>query len=157
MGKFNSESLKKTGTEFCPRLLWRIITFAPSISFFPPTVWSLCPSVPSPSSLIDLGSDTAKHCMVSYFCGWGSCSCCSSWLSLCGLTSIRQLNVWLFLLGPSLDHGTPFTARGVREVFFRDLQCGEIYWIYFFTAAKSEQQEKRRGSQERLTHCKWKT
>lgn len=81
--------------------------------------WPLCflklpplpACIPSPSSLMDLGSDTAKHCMVSYFCGWGSCSCDSSWFSLWGLTSILQLNVWLFLLGPSLDHGTPFTTE----------------------------------------------
>lgn len=70
--------------------------------------------IPSPSSLMDLGSETAKHCIVSYFCCWGSCSCDSSWLSLCGLTSIRQLNVWLFLLGPSLDQGTPFTTEKER-------------------------------------------
>lgn len=57
---------------------------------------------PSPSSLMDLGSETVKHCMVSYFCA--SCSCASS-----GFTSMRQVNEWLFLLEPSLDHGTPFT------------------------------------------------
>lgn len=71
--------------------------------------------IPSPSSLMDLGSETAKHCIVSYFCCWGSCSCDSSWFSLCGLTSIRQLNVWLFLLGPSLDQGTPFTTEKKKE------------------------------------------
>lgn len=88
----------------------------PSPTFLNYLPRSLC--IPSPSSLMDLGSETAKHCMVSYFCGWGSCSCDSSWFSLWGLTSIRQLNVWLFLLGPSLDHGTPFTteeAGGRRE------------------------------------------
>ena len=78
---------------------------------------------------MDLGSETAKHCMVSYFCCWGSCSCASSWLSLWGLTSIRQLNVWLFLLGPSLDHGTPFTT-GRQEGEEGDLQCGFL-WILF--------------------------
>lgn len=30
-------------------------------------------TIPSPSSLIDLGSETAKHCMVSYFCCDASC------------------------------------------------------------------------------------
>lgn len=80
-----------------------------------PKLPPLSPCIPSPSSLMDLGSETAKHCMVSYFCGWGSCSCDSSWFSLWGLTSILQLNVWLFLLGPSLDHGTPFTTEEARR------------------------------------------
>lgn len=104
------------------------------------------PSIPSPSSLMDLGSETAKHCMVSYFCCWGSCSCGSSWLSLWGLTSIRQLNVWLFLLGPSLDHGTPFTAgekERAREIY--DMASWEIYLMYF-TEAKIEQQNREIGS-----------
>lgn len=85
--------------------------------------------IPSPSSLMDLGSETAKHCIVSYFCCWGSCSCESSWFSLCGFTSIRQLNVWLFLLGPSLDQGTPFTTekeRSADEAFFSVASC-EFY------------------------------
>lgn len=100
---------KNKKTPSCPRLFYKVTTLVSTdlpIHLFPT-------SIPSPSSLMDLGSDTAKHCMVSYFCCWGSCD--SSWFSLCGFTSIRQLNVWLFLLGPSLDHGTPLTA-GERKI-----------------------------------------
>lgn len=60
--------------------------------------------LPSPSSLMDLGSDTAKHCMVSYFCR--VTSCCSdagrASPSAKGLISMRQVKVWLFLLDESL-------------------------------------------------------
>lgn len=69
-------------------------------------------ALPSPSSLMDFGWETAKHCIVSYF--W-----CASWLSWPsssesgkGFTSIRQLKVWLFRLGGSPDQGPPFTERG---------------------------------------------
>lgn len=61
-------------------------------------------SIPSPSSLIDFGSETAKHCMVSYFCCAASCWS-TAWRaspSAWGLTNIRQLKVWLFLLEESV-------------------------------------------------------
>lgn len=60
--------------------------------------------VPSPSSLIDLGSDTAKHCMVSYFCWAASCWSAPAQASPSarGFTSMRQLKVWLFLCDESL-------------------------------------------------------
>lgn len=68
--------------------------------------------LPSPSSLMDFGWETAKHCIVSYF--W-----CASWLSWPsssdsgkGFTSIRQLNVWLLRLGGSPDQDPPFTEQG---------------------------------------------
>lgn len=67
--------------------------------------------VPSPSSLMDFGWETAKHCIVSYF--W-----CASWLSwpsssgsIDGLTNIRQLKVWLLRLGASADQDPPFTVE----------------------------------------------
>lgn len=103
--------------------------------------------VPSPSSLMDLGSETAKHCIVSYFCCWGSCSCGSSWFSLWGLTSIRQLNVWLFLLGPSLDHGTPFTAdreRSADEAFSMWLPVNFIATRYYTTGRPRKCTEEAR-------------
>lgn len=69
-------------------------------------------ALPSPSSLMDFGWETAKHCIVSYF--W-----CASWLSWPsssesgkGFTSIRQLKVWLFRLGGSPDQDPPFTEWG---------------------------------------------
>lgn len=69
-------------------------------------------ALPSPSSLMDFGWETAKHCIVSYF--W-----CASWWSWPsssesgkGFTSIRQLNVWLFRLGGSPDQDPPFTEQG---------------------------------------------
>lgn len=103
---------------------------------FSPSSLFISVSIPSPSSLIDLGSETAKHCMVSYFCC--SCSCGSSWFLLWGLTSILQLNVWLFLLGPSLDHGTPFTA-GDQETK-RDLQCGLLEICFSTRMCHSQKQ-----------------
>lgn len=109
---------------------------------------TLSACVPSPSSLMDLGSETAKHCMVSYFCCWGSCSCGSSWLSLWGLTSIRQLNVWLFLLGPSLDHGTPFTMGEARRRSGRELQQGllGVEFDEFYRSQKLNNKTGRSGS-----------
>ncbi len=95
-----------------PALLWSIKSRV-SVPF----IWLKCVlrnrGSPSPSSLMDFGSDTAKHCIVSYFC-CASWSCVSS-ASLWGFTSMRQLKVWLFRRGFSLDHGTPFTVGGRRR------------------------------------------
>lgn len=100
-----------------PALLWSIKS---RVSV--PVMWLKCVlrnrGSPSPSSLMDFGSDTAKHCIVSYFC-CASWSCVSS-ASLWGFTSMRQLKVWLFRRGFSLDHGTPFTVGGMR----RDITLG---------------------------------
>jgi len=94
-----------------PAPLWSI---KPKVSA--PFTWLKCVlrnrGSPSPSSLMDFGSDTAKHCIVSYFC-CASWSCVSS-ASLWGFTSMRQLKVWLFRRGFSLDHGAPFTAGGKK-------------------------------------------
>lgn len=150
-----------------PRLFWRVTNYVewPSnhlSTLFSHTI-SHSRSIPSPSSLMDLGSETAKHCMVSYFCCCGSCS--SSWLSLWGLTSIRQLNVWLFLLGLSLDHGTPFTAgerggggqEGARESY----NVGDLDILFDTFLLQPKMNNKTWSSaghcQERLLHCKWKT
>lgn len=75
-------------------------------------------AIPSPSSLMDLGSDTAKHCMVSYFCCDASC-----WSdvgraspSANGLISMRQLKVWLFRAEASLLRWlTAREERGRRD------------------------------------------
>ncbi len=95
-----------------PALLWSIKSRVAV-----PFIWLKCVlrnrGSPSPSSLMDFGSDTAKHCIVSYFC-CASWSCVSS-ASLWGFTSMRQLKVWLFRRGFSLDHGTPFTVGGRRR------------------------------------------
>jgi hypothetical protein len=81
--------------------------------------WPLSPRVvlPSPSSLMDLGWDTAKHCIASYF-WWASwLSWPSSSESGKGFTSMRQLKVWLLRLGGSPDQDPPFTARGERDTW----------------------------------------
>ena len=69
-------------------------------------------ALPSPSSLMDFGWETAKHCIVSYFWGASWLSWPSSSESGKGFTSIRQLNVWLFRLGGSPDQEPPFTKQG---------------------------------------------
>lgn len=64
--------------------------------------------LPSPSSWIDLGWDTVKHCITSY--RWQA-----SWFSVPGSSggwiSILQLKVWLFRRVASWGQGTPFTVE----------------------------------------------
>lgn len=63
---------------------------------------------------MDLGSETAKHCMVSYFCCDASCwsDAGRASPSAYGLISMRQLKVWLFRLDESLPRW--LTAREKR-------------------------------------------
>jgi hypothetical protein len=66
-------------------------------------------TLPSPSSWIDFGCDTVKHCITSY--RWQA-----SWFSVPGSSggwiSILQLKVWLFRRVASWGQGTPFTGNG---------------------------------------------
>ena len=85
-------------------------------------------ALPSPSSLMDFGWETAKHCMVSYF--W-----CASWLSWPsssgsgrGFTNIRQLKVWLLRLGGSPDQDPPFTEQGKKEAHHVKKLASDWLW-----------------------------